>query len=243
MRWSRLKRSCASWRRRPGLTQARDRLRGGLNWLKWPDRLNRGPVGRPWLRVWIPAGVAGSSFPASVVTLAPRTRRRDGRQRPFLRTRVALRAARGGRQGLVGRQVIPELVIRYAAEGLGGPHFLVDVGPLTEAHPPARPGHLGRVGWPYATGPYATGPYATGPGVVGAGVTRCVVQVPRREYGGREGGNLLWGPVITGRGIRGAGRRICRPAIIRGPVAIRRAFITRAAASSAARVPIGPGPA
>ncbi len=185
--WCRLERSCAG-RRRCGSTQARDWLRGDLNRLNPLHRLNRlhrGPVGRPWLRVGILARVAGPSSPGFVVTLAPRlglvpgfaraladarTRRRDGRQGPFPRTRVVLRAARGGREGLVGRQVVPELVIRHAAEGLGRPHFLVDVGPLAEAHPAARPGRLGRVGRVGVTGQARRGP-AAGPSATRLGFT------------------------------------------------------------------------
>jgi len=46
-------------------------------------------------------------------------------------------AASGRREGFVGGEIIPELVVAQAAEGLRRPHLLVDIGTLAPAHPSA----------------------------------------------------------------------------------------------------------
>jgi hypothetical protein len=56
---------------------------------------------------------------------------------PVLGLGILLGAAGGRLEGLVGGEVIPELVVAQAAKGLRRPHLLVDVGSLAPALPPA----------------------------------------------------------------------------------------------------------
>jgi hypothetical protein len=92
-----------------------------------------------------PFGRAAPAVPAAPVIGGTQVRQRAGVRRPPPGRAVRLGGARGRGQGLVGRHVIPELLVGNAAERLDWPQFLIDVGSLAPAHATARPGRRVRI--------------------------------------------------------------------------------------------------
>ena len=176
-------------------------------------------------------------------------------ERPVPGPGILLGGARRRGERLVRRQVIPELLVAHAAERLRRPQFLIDVGPLAETHPPARPGCPARVGvglWPRAARrhrrtsrgrPAAAAASGRWPRVAGQ-AHRGTLRPPERRVGeiqNRIRPGAGFGPVIPGGAWRPG--RYSPVRCHSRPGGHCRSGGSGGAAASASRAPIGPGAA
>jgi len=168
--------------------------------LRGLDRRYRGPLGR-----------AGPRW--GVCARTPRTpaRARHASRRPSARTGIRLRGTRGRRQRFIRGQVVPELLIGNAAEGLHGPEFPIDVGALAPAHAPPGSGRVGfadRLRGVGGMGNLGRTGRARRGSAARRRLARRAVHAASGHRGGRDGssrsrgGSLTPGPRLGGRGRR-----------------------------------------